>query len=154
VALAAPAKAAIEPRRMMAETGRSAQPAQGRHKDATVPTPTRLASTPVKGASVPVRTAQAMPMKAATTKTPVQQFAATGTVKGAPKPTGKAAAPEPASRMAAMPPTSKQAIAKLASTAPAPGTKPAAKTASKTAVAQAPGHPGAKAKRSQVAAAN
>ncbi|WP_041929049.1 septal ring lytic transglycosylase RlpA family protein [Methylorubrum extorquens] len=155
---AAPAKPAIEPRRMMAETGRSAQPTQGRHKDATAPAPTRLASTlaatPVKGASVPVRTAQAVPMKAAATKMPVQQFAATGPVKGAPKPTGKAAAPEPASRMAAMPPTSKQAIAKLASTAPTPGTKPAAKTASKTAVAQAPGHSGTKAKRSQVAAAN
>ncbi|KQQ13094.1 hypothetical protein ASF53_12920 [Methylobacterium sp. Leaf123] len=148
---AAPAKPAIEPRRMMAETGRSAQAAHGRHKDATVPAPTRLAAAPVKGASVPVRTAQAVPMKAAT-KTPVPQLAAAGPVKGAPKPTGKAAAPEPASRMAAMPPTSKQAIAKLASTAPS--TKPAAKTATKTAVAQASGPSGSKAKRSQVAAAN
>ncbi|MCJ2029325.1 septal ring lytic transglycosylase RlpA family protein [Methylobacterium sp. J-043] len=152
---AASAKPAPEPRRMMAEAGRSAQPAQGRHKDATAPAPARVASTPVKGTSMPVRTAQAVPMKAA----PVQQVA----TRVALKPVGRTVAPEPAQRVAAMPPTAKQAMAKLAGGVPAgtaskPGIKPAAKTAgqtaSKTAVAQAPGHSGLKPKRSQVAAAN
>ncbi|MBB2962434.1 septal ring lytic transglycosylase RlpA family protein [Methylobacterium sp. R2-1] len=152
VALAAAAKpTASEPRRMVAEAGRTVPPAHGRHRDMPVSAPMRLASAPAKGASVPVRTAQAEPVKVVATKTaPVQQIATKGESRGAFKPAGKVAVHEPAPRMAAMPATSKQAIAKLAGTAPTPGAKPAAKTAA----AQAPGPSGSKPKRSQVAAAN
>ena len=147
-AKSAPAKPDVsEPRRMVAEAGRAAQPAHGRSKEAPAPiTPSRLASAPAKGASVSVRTAQAVPMKAA----PLQHVA----TKNAAKPAVRTAAAEPAPRMAAMLPTSKQAIAKLAGAAPA-GTaaKPGAKAATKTA-AQTPAASGAKSKRSQVAAAN
>lgn len=151
-AKAIPAKPGLsEPRRMVAETGRAAQPAHGRSKEAPAPiTPSRLVAAPVKGASVPVRTAQAVPMKAA----PLQHVA----TKNPAKPAVRTAAAEPAHRMAALPPTSKQAIAKLAGAAPAgtaakPGAKAATKAVTKTA-AQTPAASGAKSKRSQVAAAN
>ncbi|MGN7127855.1 septal ring lytic transglycosylase RlpA family protein, partial [Methylorubrum thiocyanatum] len=151
-AKAAPAKPGLsEPRRMVAEAGRAAQPAPGRSKEAPAPiTSSRLVAAPVKGASVSVRTAQAVPMKAA----PLQHVA----TKNPAKPAVRTAAAEPAHRMAALPPTSKQAIARLAGAAPAgtaakPGAKAATKAATKTA-AQTPAASGAKSKRSQVAAAN
>ena len=159
VLAAAPAQAApakpTESRRMVAEAGRSAPPAPGRHKDAPVPaTSTRLAAAPAKGTAVPVRTAQAPIKPAAMKAAPVQQVAAAGAPKGALKPAGRTMAAEPAPRMAAMPATSKQAIAKLAGATPAAGAKSAAKPSGKTAVAQGPGSSGGKPKRSQVAAAN
>ena len=151
-----PAKS-TEPRRMVAEAGRSAPPMHGRAKDMPAPAaPTRLAAVPAKGHSAPIRTAQAVPLKPAAMKAaPVQQVVANSAPKGTIKSAGKAT--EPAPRLAAMPAPSKQAIAKLAGAAPAPGAKaahPAAKAATKTAAAQAPGPSGAKPKRSQVAAAN
>ena len=153
-AQAGPAKP-TESRRMVAEVGRSAPPAPGRHKDAPVPaTSTRLAAAPAKGTAVPVRTAQAPIKPAAMKAAPVQQVAAAGAPKGALKPAGRTMAAEPAPRMAAMPATSKQAIAKLAGATPAAGAKSAAKPSGKTAVAQGPGSSGGKPKRSQVAAAN